>query len=107
VGELPSADDAQVDVLRPPERFNGHTVVLLHGKNFSGAYWEPTTSSLAGKGFRVVDQIGFGKSSKPHAYQFTFQALAENTNGLLDHLGVGACTSSGIRWVGRSARGSR
>jgi pimeloyl-ACP methyl ester carboxylesterase len=74
-----------------PERFNGHTVVLLHGKNFSGAYWEPTISSLAGKGFRVVapDQIGFGKSSKPHAYQFTFQALAENTNGLLDHVGVG------------------
>ena len=35
------------------------------------------------------DQIGFGKSSKPHAYQFTFQALAENTRGLLDHLGVG------------------
>jgi pimeloyl-ACP methyl ester carboxylesterase len=61
----------------------------VHGKNFSDAYWEPTTSSLAGKGFRVVDQIGFGKSSKPHAYQFTFQALAENTNGLLDHLGVG------------------
>ena len=75
-----------------PERFNGHTVILLHGKNFSGAYWEPTISSLAGRGFRVVapDQIGFGKSSKPHAYQFTFQALAENTRGLLDHLGVGA-----------------
>src|SRR6266487_5151615 len=42
-----------------------------------------------GKAFAWVDQIGFGKSSKPHAYQFTFQALAENTNGLLDHLGVG------------------
>ena len=74
-----------------PERFNEHTVVLLHGKNFSGAYWEPTIDRLVAEGFRVVapDQIGFGKSSKPHAYQFTFQALAENTNGLLDHVGVG------------------
>jgi pimeloyl-ACP methyl ester carboxylesterase len=74
-----------------PERFNSHSVVLLHGKNFSGAYWEPTIERLVKEGFRVVapDQIGFGKSSKPHAYQFTFQALAENTNGLLDHVGVG------------------
>ena len=74
-----------------PERSNGQAVVLLHGKNFSGAYWEPTIESLAGHGFRVVapDQIGFGKSSKPHTYQFTFQALAENTHGLLNHAGVG------------------
>ena len=85
-----------------PERFNGHTVVLLHGKNFSGAYWEPTISCLVTKGFRLVapDQIGFGKSSKPHAYQFTFQALAENSNGLLDHLGVG-----GVHVVGHSMGG--
>ena len=74
-----------------PERFNGDTVLLLHGKNFSGAYWEPTIASLVKSGFRVVapDQVGFGKSSKPHSYQFTFQTLAENTRGLLDHLGVG------------------
>ena len=37
-----------------PERFNGHTVIVLHGKNFSGAYWEPTITRLAGSGFRVV-----------------------------------------------------
>ena len=74
-----------------PESFNGQTVVLLHGKNFSGAYWEPTIAKLVASGFRTVapDQIGFGKSSKPHAYQFTFQALAENTRRLLDHLGTG------------------
>jgi pimeloyl-ACP methyl ester carboxylesterase len=35
------------------------------------------------------DQIGFGKSSKPAAYQFTFQALARNTRALLDALKVG------------------
>jgi pimeloyl-ACP methyl ester carboxylesterase len=65
-------------------------VLLLHGKYFSSAYWEPTIRELLRNGFRVVapDQIGFGKSSKPDCYQFTFQALARNTNDVLDHLGV-------------------
>ncbi|WP_245678151.1 alpha/beta fold hydrolase [Chondromyces crocatus] len=73
-----------------PARPNGRVVLLLHGKNFSGAYWEPTIRALGERGFRVVvpDQVGFGKSSKPEAYQFTFQALAENTRALLDSLGV-------------------
>jgi pimeloyl-ACP methyl ester carboxylesterase len=68
----------------------GRTVVLLHGKNFSGAYWEPTIRALTAEGYRVVvpDQIGFGKSSKPASYQFSFQALAANTRALLDSLGV-------------------
>jgi pimeloyl-ACP methyl ester carboxylesterase len=69
---------------------NGRTVVLLHGKNFSGAYWAPTIKALTEAGYRVVvpDQIGFGKSSKPASYQFSFQALAANTRALLDSLGV-------------------
>lgn len=76
---------------------NGRTVVLLHGKNFSGAYWEPTIRALAAEGYRVVapDQIGFGKSSKPAAYQFSFHALAANTRALLDSLGVGRFTLVG------------
>ena len=46
---------------------NGRTVVLLHGRNFYGAYWEQTIRVLSQAGYRVVvpDQIGFGKSSKP------------------------------------------
>lgn len=74
----------------PVENGNGQTVVLLHGKNFGGFYWEPTVNALHQAGFRVVvpDQIGFGKSSKPAAYQFTFQALAENTKKLLDELKI-------------------
>jgi len=73
-----------------PAEPNGRTVVLLHGKNFSGAYWAETIRSLQARGFRVVvpDQIGFGKSSKPERFQFTFQQLAENTRALLDRLGV-------------------
>lgn len=69
---------------------NGRVVVLLHGKNFSGSYWEQTIKVLVTEGYRVVvpDQIGFGKSSKPDTYQFSFQALAANTLGLLDSLKV-------------------
>ena len=79
------------------ERPNGRTVVLLHGKNFSGAYWAPTVRALTAEGYRVVvpDQIGFGKSSKPASYQFTFQTLSANTRALLDSLGVGRFTLVG------------
>ncbi|WOX07168.1 alpha/beta fold hydrolase [Microbulbifer pacificus] len=66
------------------------TVLLLHGKNFSGAYWQSTIQALSDRGYRVIvpDQIGFGKSSKPLDFQFSFQALAEHTNTLLKHLGI-------------------
>ena len=69
---------------------NGKTIVLLHGKNFNGAYWGETMAWLLRFGYRVIvpDQIGFGKSSKPERYQFTFQQLAENTKQLLDTLGI-------------------
>lgn len=73
-----------------PAAPNGGTVVLLHGKNFCGAYWGRTAKDLSAKGYRVIipDQIGFGKSSKPERYQFTFQGLAANTRALLDKLEV-------------------
>lgn len=73
-----------------PQNPNGKVVVLLHGKNFNGAYWRTTIQALTKDGFRVIapDQIGFGKSSKPVGYQFTFQQLAQNTKALLDHLGI-------------------
>ncbi|MAY75336.1 MAG: alpha/beta hydrolase [Phycisphaerae bacterium] len=66
------------------------TVVLLHGKNFSGAYWERTARDLQTQGFRVVmpDQLGFGKSDKPLAYQYSFAGLASNTRSLLEAIGV-------------------
>jgi len=65
-------------------------VLLLHGKNFSGAYWEQTAIALRGIGYRVIipDQIGFGKSSKPTGYQFTFHQLATHTLELLRSRGV-------------------
>ncbi|MGI9582120.1 alpha/beta fold hydrolase [Chryseobacterium sp. RRHN12] len=73
-----------------PQRPNGKVIMLLHGKNFNGAYWERTAKDLSDRGFRVIipDQIGFGKSSKPHAYQFSFSQLAENTKAVLDELKI-------------------
>ena len=66
------------------------TLLLLHGKNFSGAYWADTIAALTAEGYRVVvpDQVGFGKSSKPRRFQWSFQELATHTAGLLDALGI-------------------
>jgi pimeloyl-ACP methyl ester carboxylesterase len=90
--ELPSQQDtvrmAYMDVA--PDKPNGHTVILLHGKNFGASYWEPTIRFLTGRGYRVIapDQIGFGKSSKPARYQYSFQQLASNTLAVLDRAEV-------------------
>ncbi|MDB5298057.1 MAG: 2-hydroxy-6-oxo-6-phenylhexa-2,4-dienoate hydrolase [Phycisphaerales bacterium] len=64
-------------------------VVLLHGKNFGGAYWADTIAALTAAGHRVVvpDQVGFGKSGKPDV-AYSFDLLAANTAALLDHLRV-------------------
>jgi pimeloyl-ACP methyl ester carboxylesterase len=73
-----------------PDKANGHTLVLLHGKNFCAATWEGTIQALSQNGYRVVapDQIGFCKSTKPERYQYSFQQLAANTHALLTSLGV-------------------
>jgi len=65
------------------------TVVLLHGKNFYGSYFENTARMLSKAGYRVVipDQVGFGKSSKPDIH-YSFDLVATNTVTLLDKLGV-------------------
>jgi pimeloyl-ACP methyl ester carboxylesterase len=73
-----------------PATPNGKVVVLLHGKNFNGAYWKNTIAALTNEGYRVIvpDQVGFGKSTKPLHYQFSFQQLAINTKAILDHLEI-------------------
>ncbi|NIG52323.1 alpha/beta fold hydrolase [Chitinophaga sp. Cy-1792] len=73
-----------------PTQPNGKVIMLLHGKNFNGAYWEQTAKDLSKNGYRVIipDQIGFGKSSKPKHLQYSFQLLAQNTKALLDSLQI-------------------
>lgn len=101
VQTLPVSDQQQrlemayMDVT--PKKANGATVLLLHGKNFSGAYWKTTMDALLEQGYRVVvpDQIGFGKSSKPAHFQYSFQVLADQTRRLLDSLKVDRATVVG------------
>ena len=73
----------------PDKPVDAPAVVLLHGKNFSGVYWEATMRELAASGRRVIapDQIGFGASSKPNVH-YSFHLLARLTAQLLDQLGV-------------------
>ena len=86
---------AYMDVI--PQGAPKATVVLLHGKNFSGFYWERIATELADMSYRVIipDQIGFGKSSKPEHYQYSFAGLANNTRQLLEHLEVEQATIVG------------
>ncbi|WP_415061375.1 alpha/beta fold hydrolase [Bdellovibrio sp.] len=74
----------------PAGRPSDKVIVLLHGKNFPGAYFESVILGLNQEGYRVIvpDQIGFGKSSKPQNYQYSFQTLAENTYKLLKSLNI-------------------
>ncbi|KYG61388.1 alpha/beta hydrolase [Bdellovibrio bacteriovorus] len=74
----------------PAGRPSAKVIVMLHGKNFPGAYFEQLILGLNQEGYRVIvpDQIGFGKSSKPKNYQYSFQTLALNTKNLLNSLGV-------------------
>lgn len=76
--------------IAPKGPTRNQTVVLLHGKNFCGATWEGVIALLSEAGYRVVvpDQIGFCRSSKPEAYQYSFHQLAANTKALLGKLGV-------------------
>ena len=78
---------AYMDV--PAATPNGHTILLLHGRNFPSSYWAPVIRTLNEAGYRVVvpDQVGFGKSSKPQA-DLHFDTLARNTMTLMDHLQI-------------------
>ena len=73
----------------PTGHANGRTVVLMHGRNFFGAYWKDTIHLLSERGYRIVipDQIGFGKSSKPDVAH-SFHVHAYNTKQLLDYLDI-------------------
>jgi pimeloyl-ACP methyl ester carboxylesterase len=72
-----------------PANANGHTVVLFHGMNFAGFYFGDVIDALTKEGFRVVtvDQIGFGRSSKP-IIPYNFHDMALNTRRLLEHLKI-------------------
>lgn len=86
-----------MDVKPDPPMSQNRTIMLLHGKNFCGVTWEATARVLLSAGYRVIlpDQIGFCKSSKPTAYQFSLQQLALNTKSILDNLNITSPTVMG------------
>lgn len=65
-------------------------VTLMHGKNFNADYWTPTARYLHNQGYSVLipDQLGFGKSSKPKSYQYSFSVMAFNTQALMASLNI-------------------
>lgn len=79
---------AYMDVA-PQGTANGRTVFLLHGRNFPSSYWQPVIAALTGAGYRAVavDQLGFGKSSKPVG-PYTFDRMAADTVALMDAMGL-------------------
>ena len=76
------------------------TVLLLHGKNFFGAYWAEVIEALHDNGYRVVvpDLVGWGKSTKPST--LTTASLVAHLHSLLDHL-----TIDSVALVGHSTGG--
>lgn len=64
------------------------TILLLHGKNFFGAYWTGVIDRLRHAGFRVIvpDLVGWGKSTKPST--LTAASLVGHLRTLMDHLNV-------------------
>lgn len=80
-----------------PQRPNGRTLVLLHGKNFCGATWGDTARVLAAAGYHVIvpDQIGFCKSSKPAGFQYSLYGMAHMTAELIRARGLSKVTLVG------------
>lgn len=80
---------AYMDIAAAGQAQNAPVAVLLHGRNFFGAYWADTIDALQRAGYRVIvpDQIGFGKSSKPDV-PHSLHVHARNLRQLLDELDV-------------------
>ena len=72
-----------------PNKKTNKKIILFHGKNFPSFYFKPIIELLIGRGYEVLamDQIGFGKSSKPRAYMYSLAVLANNSHRLARQLG--------------------
>ena len=75
-------------------------ILLVHGKNFFGAYWSGVIETLRHDGFRVIvpDLIGWGKSTKPST--LTAASLVTHLRTLVDQLKMDS-----VVFVGHSTGG--
>ena len=66
------------------------TITFFHGKNFTLNYWIDTALNLKKIGYNslLIDQVGFGKSSKPTKFQYTFSSLSFISKKIIDHIGI-------------------
>lgn len=73
----------------PQGTANGHTVMIFHGHNFAGFYFGTIIDALRKEGFRVVvvDQIGYGRSSKP-IIPYNLNDMARNSHAILQSLKI-------------------
>ena len=73
----------------PQGTANGHTVMIFHGNNFAGFYFGNIIDALRAEGFRVVvvDQIGYGRSSKP-IIPYSLNDMARNSRAVLQSLKI-------------------
>ncbi len=94
---------AYMDVV-PDDGGSRGTVVLLHGGNYWAASWESVIDRLVDAGFRVVamDQIGYGRSSKP-IIPYSVDMHAANIARVLDHLEIEAVAIAGHSFGGMKA----
>ncbi len=78
---------AYMDVAPDSAQSKG-AILLVHGKNFFGAYWAGVIEALRQAGFRVIvpDLIGWGKSTKPST--LTAASLVTHLRSLVDQLKV-------------------
>ena len=89
-------------ILHFQEYGNGPPLVILHGLLGSLDNWH-TLSKIFASPFRVlaVDQRNHGKS--PHSDVFTYDAMAEDLNELLDHLKIPSAHLLGHSMGGKTA----
>lgn len=80
---------------------SGPAVVFVHGIGASVEYWVRNLAAVAGH-FRVyaVDIVGFGRTDKPHGFDYNLNNVADFMAGFLDAVGLDS-----VHWVGNSMGG--
>lgn len=83
---------------------DGDAVVLIAGTGMPGIAWFAHRSRLEAAGYRTIafDSRGVGNSSAPDG-PYSVEAMAADTAGLIDHLGVAPCHVIGLSLGGMTA----